>query len=121
VTKTRRDQGHPPAVPVGTIERSQDSETKIPSTVHTGGFLSYAFSKQARAKLFRQQASGRNRQADLEKLTKTERLVYPMLEAGLSNKQIAEKLGVSEGTARTHVRHILRKLHLKSRSKLVKS
>jgi len=44
-----------------------------------------------------------------------------MLEAGLSNKQIAEKLGVSEGTARTHVRHILRKLHLKSRSKLVKS
>ena len=29
--------------------------------------------------------------------------------------------GVGEETARTHVRDILRKLHLKSRSKLVKS
>jgi DNA-binding NarL/FixJ family response regulator len=44
-----------------------------------------------------------------------------MLEDALTNKQIAEKLGVSEETARTHVRHILTKLHLKSRSKLVKS
>jgi len=103
------------------MEPSQESQTKIPSTVHQGGFLSWGFSKQARAKLFGQQASGRDRQADLEKLTKTQRLVYPMLEVGLTNKQIATKSGTSEQTAKDHVGQIIHRLRLKNRAALVRS
>jgi DNA-binding CsgD family transcriptional regulator len=102
-------------------KKPEGLEAKLPSTVHVGGFFSWGFSKKAQRKYLGSRTSGRDRHADLEKLTKTERRVYPMLEDALTNKQIAEKLGVSEETARTHVRHILTKLHLKSRSKLVKS
>jgi DNA-binding NarL/FixJ family response regulator len=116
-----RGQSPQPVVPAATMEPSEDSATKIPTTVHEGGVLSWMFSKKAQEKYFGQWVSGRDRQADLDKLTKTQRRVYPMLEEALTNKQIAEKLGVSEETARTHVQHILTKLHLKSRSKLVKS
>src|SRR5690348_1430221 len=64
------------AVRVGTIERSPNPPTTIPTTVHEGGVLSLLFSKKAREKYFGQRVSGRDRQADLEKLTKTQRLVY---------------------------------------------
>jgi DNA-binding NarL/FixJ family response regulator len=119
--KTKRGQSPHPAVRADTVERSEDSQTKIPTTVHEGGVLSWMFSKKAREKYLGQRVSGRDRQADLDKLTKTERRVYPMLEDVLTNKEIAEKLGVSEETAKTHVHNILTKLHLKNRSKLVKS
>jgi NarL family two-component system response regulator LiaR len=36
---------------------------------------------------------------------------------GYENKEIAEKLVISEATARTHVSNILGKLHLASRTK----
>lgn len=97
------------------------SEVKDSTIVHSGGFLSWGFSKHAREKYFGLRVSGRDRQTDLEKLTRAQRVVYPMLEGAQTNKQIAEKLGVSEETAKRHVHNILTKLHLKSRSKLVKS
>jgi DNA-binding NarL/FixJ family response regulator len=119
--KTRRGQSLQPAARGGTIERPQDSQTKIPTTVHEGGFFSWGFSKRAREEYFGHRVSGRDRQADLEKLTKTQKLVYPMLEDGLTNKEIAGKLGRSEQTAKTHVRDIRRTLKLKSRAALVRS
>lgn len=119
--KTRRGQSLQPAARAGTIERSQDSQTKIPTTVHEGGVLSWIFSKKAQEKRFGQRVSGRDRQADLEKLTRAQKLVYPMLEDGLTNKEISSKLGRGEETAKTHVRKILRTLRVKSRSALVRS
>ncbi|MBI3964515.1 MAG: AAA family ATPase [Chloroflexi bacterium] len=51
-------------------------------------------------------------------LTKREREVAQLISRGLSNRQIAEELVISEGTARIHVEHILSKLDLRSRVQL---
>jgi NarL family two-component system response regulator LiaR len=49
-------------------------------------------------------------------LTEREVEVLALIARGLANKQIAEKLVISEATVRTHVGHILGKLHLASRT-----
>ena len=51
----------------------------------------------------------------LAALTPREREVAGLLADGLTNLQIAERLVVSEGTARTHVERIMRKLGYRSR------
>ncbi len=52
----------------------------------------------------------------LESLTEREIEVLRLVAQGLSNRQIAKKLFISERTVRTHVSNILRKLHLESRT-----
>jgi LuxR family maltose regulon positive regulatory protein len=49
-------------------------------------------------------------------LTKREVEVLELLQEGLSNREIAEKLVISEATAKLHVRHILGKLGVRSRT-----
>jgi NarL family two-component system response regulator LiaR len=51
-----------------------------------------------------------------EPLTEREVEVLQLVARGQSNQEIAEMLVISEATARTHVSHILRKLHLASRT-----
>jgi DNA-binding CsgD family transcriptional regulator len=51
-------------------------------------------------------------------LTAREREVAALVASGLSNKEIAEKLVISERTAEGHVEHILGKLELRSRSQI---
>ncbi len=51
-----------------------------------------------------------------EPLTQRELEVLRMLAQGLENRDIAQKLVVSEATVRTHVSNILGKLHLASRT-----
>jgi len=51
-----------------------------------------------------------------ETLTSREVEVLRLLAAGASNRSIAEKLVISEGTVKSHVHHILRKLDVASRS-----
>lgn len=53
-----------------------------------------------------------------DQLTPRERDVVVLVAQGLSNKQIARRLSVSERTARTHVSNILGKLALASRTQL---
>src|SRR5207237_10299821 len=50
--------------------------------------------------------------------TTRERQVAALVAAGLSNKEIAEKLVISERTAEGHVEHILGKLQFRSRSQI---
>jgi NarL family two-component system response regulator LiaR len=51
-----------------------------------------------------------------EPLTERELEVLKLVAQGLTNQEIAEKLGLSERTARTHVVNILSKLHLANRT-----
>jgi DNA-binding NarL/FixJ family response regulator len=48
-------------------------------------------------------------------LTRREQEVAACLERGMSNRQVAQALTISEGTARIHVQHVLDKLGLNSR------
>ena len=52
----------------------------------------------------------------VDMLTNREREVLAVLAEGMSNKEIARRLAISERTARTHVSNILAKLGLKSRT-----
>jgi LuxR family maltose regulon positive regulatory protein len=49
-------------------------------------------------------------------LSTREAEVYDLIRMGLSNKEIAKRLFISEGTAKVHVHHILEKLGAKSRT-----
>jgi DNA-binding NarL/FixJ family response regulator len=51
-----------------------------------------------------------------EPLTQREREVLALIAAGMPNQTIADRLGITERTARTHVSNILAKLHLASRT-----
>ncbi len=49
-------------------------------------------------------------------LTERERQVLGLLPHGGSNKSIARELGVTEGTVKVHIKNLLKKLQLKSRT-----
>ena len=52
-------------------------------------------------------------------LTRREREVLELMTSGATNTRIAEQLVLSEGTVKSHVKHILRKLHAGSRAEAV--
>ncbi|XKH60485.1 two-component system response regulator NarL [Halomonas sediminis] len=52
---------------------------------------------------------------DIHSLTQREREILRELAGGLSNKLIARKLNITEGTVKVHVKHLLKKLNLRSR------
>lgn len=54
--------------------------------------------------------------AVLETLTPREREIFALLPAGLSNKELGAKLGISAGTAKVHVERVLNKLGVKDRT-----
>ncbi|HEY1275711.1 MAG TPA: response regulator transcription factor [Thermoleophilaceae bacterium] len=52
----------------------------------------------------------------LEALSDREREVLALLAGGLRNREIAERLVISEPTVKTHVRHVLEKLRARNRA-----
>jgi DNA-binding NarL/FixJ family response regulator len=59
----------------------------------------------------------RERRPDpLESLSEREREVLALLAEGLRNREIAERLVISEATVKTHVRHVLEKLRFRNRA-----
>jgi LuxR family maltose regulon positive regulatory protein len=52
----------------------------------------------------------------LEPLTEREKDVLHLLALGLTNREMAEKMVVSEGTIKTHIHHLIGKLGVQSRT-----
>jgi len=57
--------------------------------------------------------------AQLETLSPRERGILELLAQGLANKEIADRLGISDGTIRWHLRHVYNKLQVRSRTEAV--
>jgi len=53
--------------------------------------------------------------ADPQSLSVRERDVLKLMAAGLTNREIAARLVISENTVQTHVAHVLSKLNVRSR------
>lgn len=68
----------------------------------------------------RTQASEHDPPAANLNLTPREQEVLTLIAAGLSNREIADKLGVSLSTVQTHYAHLIEKLNLRNRTELVK-
>ena len=51
-------------------------------------------------------------------LTQRERQIVELIEEGLSNREIARRLGIEPATAKNHVHHILEKLQLRRRGQI---
>ena len=54
--------------------------------------------------------------AEVEGLSPREREILELVAAGLPNKQIASRVGLTDGTVRWHLRHVYNKLHVRSRT-----
>jgi DNA-binding NarL/FixJ family response regulator len=54
----------------------------------------------------------------MEKLTLREREISTLVAQALSNKEIARKLGLTEGTVKVHLHNIFDKLGLQNRTQL---
>lgn len=57
----------------------------------------------------------RPRDPDQAGLTEQESRILDLIAQGMSNKLIARELSIAEGTVKVHVKHLLRKLNLRSR------
>lgn len=53
---------------------------------------------------------------EVEDLSPREREILELLAGGLPNKEIASRMGVTDGTVRWHLRHVYEKLHVRSRT-----
>jgi DNA-binding NarL/FixJ family response regulator len=54
--------------------------------------------------------------AEVEDLSPREREILELLADGFPNKAIADRLGLTDGTVRWHLRHVYHKLHVRSRT-----
>ncbi|HLO34683.1 MAG TPA: response regulator transcription factor, partial [Candidatus Deferrimicrobium sp.] len=78
-----------------------------------------AISPATAFRIIREFARPRPDAADIQTaLTARELDVLELVTAGLRNKEIAARLGISENTAKFHLRNILEKLHAESRTEL---
>jgi RNA polymerase sigma factor (sigma-70 family) len=64
---------------------------------------------------FAKRARRTQAEIDEEQLSPREQEVLQLLTQGLTNKQIADKLGIVENTVKSHLKNILAKLHLTNR------
>jgi two-component system, NarL family, response regulator LiaR len=70
------------------------------------------------AKLMQEFSAPRPNEAPVDQLTPREMDVLRLVAKGMSNKEIADKLIISEKTTKTHLSNILSKLHLADRTQV---
>jgi DNA-binding NarL/FixJ family response regulator len=76
----------------------------------------FAFLTQQAVQFTRHPARAGDSGSPLAKLTPRERDVLRLMAQGRGNKEIGALLGISVGTAKTHLRHIFRKLQVSDRT-----
>ena len=64
-------------------------------------------------------SGGQSRPSPSDVLTEREKELAALIRMGLRNREIAERLGLSEGTVKVHVHSIFRKLNVRSRAELI--
>jgi two-component system nitrate/nitrite response regulator NarL len=62
--------------------------------------------------------SSKVRSHPIEPLTTRERQIVRVMAEGLTNKEIAQRLSVAQGTVKIHLHHIYRKLGIANRTTL---
>jgi len=67
------------------------------------------------AQALRSQQPASSSQPDYNSLTPREKDILRLIAEGLSNKMIGRRLDISDGTVKVHVKHLLKKLNLRSR------
>jgi two-component system, NarL family, nitrate/nitrite response regulator NarL len=96
----------------------QDSLAALVAVIHSVAKGETLCSPRVTATLLRRVAalaSERKVQAMPARLTARERQILQLVDAGLSNKQIAHRLSIDIRTVKNHVHHILEKLQVHSR------
>ncbi len=88
----------------------------VEAVLDAGGGEPHIARRMANRMLHEFAGAGRHPTDPLVELSPRERDVLALLADGMRNREIAEHLVVSETTVKTHVRHILEKLHLRNRS-----
>ena len=58
-------------------------------------------------------------EARMSELTARQRQIVAVLAQGMSNKEIARMLGISDGTVKVHLHQIFERLEVTSRAKLI--
>ena len=81
--------------------------------------LSPSVTKRLIGEFARRPSSEKPSPTALDELTEREREVLGLIAHGLSNREIAEKLFLSEGTVKTHIKRIFFKLDLRDRTQAV--
>ena len=95
---------------IATIERTARGELKCSTQVAASMFRRlWTLSKVA---------NERHVDGAMAPLTPREQEIMRLLEQGMSNKDIARQLGIGVATAKSHVHHILEKLHVRRRAQV---
>ncbi|MBH1933696.1 response regulator transcription factor [Streptomyces sp. AV19] len=92
-----------------------DLVTAVRTVARGEGLISPAVTRRLISEFARRAPEPQADTSVLETLTRREREVLVCLGEGLSNAEIAARLGMAEATAKTHVSRLLGKLELRSR------
>jgi len=95
---------------IATIERTARGELKCSAEV--------AASMLRRLWTLAKVANERHLDGAMPPLTPREHEIMRLIEQGMSNKDIARELGIGVATAKSHVHHILEKLHVRRRAQV---
>ena len=83
------------------------------------GLLAPSITRRLIAEFARLAEPGQSPLDGLDGVTEREREVLSLIARGLSNKEICDHLHVGHGTVKTHIGHLLAKLHARDRAQLV--
>jgi DNA-binding NarL/FixJ family response regulator len=98
---------------------AEDLAEAIRRVAHGEALIQPSITRKVVAEFSRLQAAPRKSDQGLDMLSERELEVLQLVAQGLSNREIAERLIITEGTAKNHVSNILSKLGVRDRTQAV--